>query len=349
MQSFPNRRGWRALCGGLICGLTIWASTVTPSQAWYGAGHMAIAILAYREMKPQTRAAVDALLKEHPDYGEWQKEIPTDVTADQRGAYLFAIAATWPDRIKSSRDHSVTIKFFDNDARNTPDTPIPNNAKYPDLGMHKTWHYADIPISADGVTRTTETPNAITQIPICRDGIASSTKALSFRAYYLAWLEHLVGDIHQPLHATSRYSATYPKGDAGGNGVHLQKDAAGATNLHGYWDGLLGDKGGDGPGGYSFPTDWKSIEATVTDVIADEPKTLAGFDPATKDDLKAEDWARESFDIDQDFVYSFGVEAPGPLPQPDAAYHTTAVHLAHQRAALAGHRLALMLDAALAQ
>ena len=32
---------------------------------------------------------------------------------------------------------------------------------------------------------------------------------------------HYVGDIHQPLHATSRYTSQYPEGDRGGNSFAL--------------------------------------------------------------------------------------------------------------------------------
>ncbi len=37
------------------------------------------------------------------------------------------------------------------------------------------------------------------------------------RAVALAWFEHLVGDVHQPLHVTARMTAFEQQGDAGGN------------------------------------------------------------------------------------------------------------------------------------
>jgi len=61
-------------------------------------------------------------------------------------------------------------------------------------------------------------------------------------SFDLRLLIHFVGDIHQPLHATSRYTSKYPHGDAGGNGFKLtSKD--GVTNLHSLWDSVL----------YSYP------------------------------------------------------------------------------------------------
>jgi hypothetical protein len=44
------------------------------------------------------------------------------------------------------------------------------------------------------------------------------------KSYDLAWLEHLVGDVHQPPHAVSRFTHEAPAGDRGGNSVHLCAD-----------------------------------------------------------------------------------------------------------------------------
>lgn len=59
-------------------------------------------------------------------------------------------------------------------------------------------------------------------------------KGIAFRI-----LLHVVGDIHQPLHATSRVSQQYPEGDRGGNLVELSKNPV-AKNLHAYWDNGAG-------------------------------------------------------------------------------------------------------------
>ena len=59
------------------------------------------------------------------------------------------------------------------------------------------------------------------------------------QAYDLSWLEHLVGDIHQPLHAVSRYSVLHPGGDHGGNEFHLDDPADPKLSLHWFWDSAL--------------------------------------------------------------------------------------------------------------
>lgn len=51
-------------------------------------------------------------------------------------------------------------------------------------------------------------------------------------------LIHYVGDIHQPLHATSRVDHEYISGDRGGNSFPLQaKDSV--NELHALWDSVL--------------------------------------------------------------------------------------------------------------
>jgi len=57
-------------------------------------------------------------------------------------------------------------------------------------------------------------------------------------AFNLRLLIHYTGDIHQPLHTTSRFSKDFPKGDIGGNFFKLtEKD--GVKNLHALWDSTI--------------------------------------------------------------------------------------------------------------
>src|SRR5256885_14208137 len=67
--------------------------------------------------------------------------------------------------------------------------------------------------------------------------LADSSAADTTRAVALAWVMHLVGDIHQPLHSSSRVTPAepLPKGDEGGNTFHLDDN----RNLHAYWDRIL--------------------------------------------------------------------------------------------------------------
>ncbi len=56
-------------------------------------------------------------------------------------------------------------------------------------------------------------------------------------------LIHYVGDIHQPLHATTKFDSSYPAGDRGGNSFKLlEKD--GIKELHAAWDSILYEHSG---------------------------------------------------------------------------------------------------------
>ena len=61
-------------------------------------------------------------------------------------------------------------------------------------------------------------------------------------SFNLRMLIHFTGDIHQPLHTTSRFSKDFPNGDLGGNKFHLTPRANSTdpiTNLHALWDSTV--------------------------------------------------------------------------------------------------------------
>ncbi len=144
------------------------------------------------------------------------------------------IAAIWADDIKGDSKYSD-----DGPDPNTPDgASSSQNIGYGDLFRHRYWHFIDTPFYIDNTSGyTTPTPNAQTQIAAFRAVLASS-QSDDLKSYDLVWLLHLIGDIHQPLHATTRVSQVETKGDAGGNAVKLLGDAS--SNLHSYWDDLPG-------------------------------------------------------------------------------------------------------------
>jgi hypothetical protein len=60
------------------------------------------------------------------------------------------------------------------------------------------------------------------------------------KAIALAWLFHLVGDIHQPLHTAQLFTVEYPQGDRGGNEICVRVPQAGQPmDLHRFWDGVI--------------------------------------------------------------------------------------------------------------
>jgi hypothetical protein len=70
---------------------------------------------------------------------------------------------------------------------------------------------------------------------IVRNGTDPEHKAIA-----LAWLFHLVGDTHQPLHTAQLFTADYPTGDRGGNEICVRvTQAAQPMDLHRFWDGVI--------------------------------------------------------------------------------------------------------------
>ena len=71
--------------------------------------------------------------------------------------------------------------------------------------------------------------------------VLASASPDALKSYDLTWLLHLVGDIHQPLHAATRVTAAQFYGDNGGNSVRICQDTLcnATTNLHSVWDGVL--------------------------------------------------------------------------------------------------------------
>lgn len=63
------------------------------------------------------------------------------------------------------------------------------------------------------------------------------TEALG-KSMALRLLIHYFGDIHQPLHCTSRVDDDFPAGDRGGNSFALPYHYT-ADNLHAVWDAAV--------------------------------------------------------------------------------------------------------------
>lgn len=197
------------------------------------------------------------------------------------------------------------------------------------------WHYTNIHFRDDGkpTPNQPEPMNVVVAIETQRAILADRTKPDAERAEALRWLVHLVGDVHQPMHATARDSDEHPEGDRGGNDYKLD----GRDNLHGLWDG----------GAEAFPRfslkpapeprdpartaleGWaKSLDETV--VVTPAPTT----NPA--------DWAQESF------VLATGVAYKTPQgARPSEKYLAQGRKVSRERLVIAGRRLADLLTSAL--
>ena len=282
-------------------------------SAWNNQGHMMVAALAWKQLSSDTlRDRASALLKLNPDYAKWQSMIPASANPKDVPQMIFMIAATWPDQIKSETGY-VNDK-----------TPSAATIGYSDKNQHRYWHYVDTPLTQDGSKLPPiPKPNAATQIPLFRKTLKSK-QTDDVKSYDLVWLLHMVGDIHQPLHSATRVSKAEPNGDNGGNNVKCASPCP--TELHGYWDDLLGTS--------------NNPVQVLTAALA-----LPGADPASAKISSEKKWIKESFQLAKSDVYVMPIgPGDGPFTLTEA-YETKAKSDAQTRVALAGARLAALINA----
>jgi hypothetical protein len=313
MHSLKSRIAVLALFLLIACGEAL---------SWNSVGHMTVAYAAYQKLTPIEKKRVAALLLLNPNYKKvWLTYIPAGTSNADRDMYVFMMAATWPDEIRA-----VNSGFSGND--DAPKAELTSlNDGYKAKQRHEYWHFVDTPFSQDGTALpSVPEPMIVEKITGFRAALASAEPDL-LKSYDLVWLLHLVGDVHQPLHCTTRVTSAKPKGDRGGNLVLIQGTS---KNLHTFWDDLLGT--GD-------------TENFMKAVAAGQ--ALPAPDPNQAADDKEDDWAAESFSLAETKVY---VDPVGPgLGTYDLSgqYTANAQELATQRIALAGARLANLLKTAL--
>ncbi len=284
--------------------------------AWNSFGHMMIAAVAYEQLTPAAQARITTLLQLNPDYPKWISH----TAKEERDELAFVVAATWADEIKSEPGYV-------NDGEHPSGPDAARNLGYSDHLQHRYWHFIDLPFSTDRTPLMQPAlPNAQTQIALFRKTLTSAGASDALKSYDLVWLLHLVGDVHQPLHTTSRFTRSQPHGDEGGNLVALCAKPC-KVELHAYWDNLPG-------------TGKKAIVAIRRAAHLPTPDSRV----AAIDDERQ--WIHESFMIAQNSVYIPPIgDGPGPYFI-DRPYQRIAHRIARERLALAGARLAHILNEA---
>lgn len=184
-------------------------------------------------------------------------------------------------------------------------------------------HYIDLPYSVDGSPLpSVSATNAVSAIQKASHTLRDTSVDDTQRAVALRILLHVVGDIHQPLHAITRVSHAHPRGDRGGNDFHLGKNQI-APNLHRYWDrggGLLSGK----------------MNAMA---VKDMAKVIESEWKCPEYDPDAMHWAEASHAIAIKHAYAIEEYAT-----PSAAYERHTQRISQQQLAYAGCRLASLLN-----
>jgi S1/P1 Nuclease len=303
--------------------LSLIGLTTAPCFAWNSTGHELVAMIAYDQLSPQTRSKICDVLKHHPRLSE---DLLHDTNrAPDDNLAMFLRAATWPDIVRY------------------PAHPM-NHTEH-----HPHWHYVDFPFDLDGV----KGPQPVTQwdghsfpdnliqaMQMLTAQLSDPQIAPGRKAIDLCWVEHLVGDIHQPLHATSMFSKEYPHGDQGGNQVMIRTSPSITMPLHTFWDDVEG-----------LSLDPNVIRKTADRIEAEHPAAQLKDRVA---DLSVVDWAKESAALAKSVAYLNGtlphatkaqwIDDPSSTPALPAGYERKALETADLRVALAGYRLAAVLE-----
>ena len=146
-----------------------------PACAWNIPGHMLSGGIAYQVLQqknPQTIEKVKAVLEKHPWYAnQWQTRLQ-DVPDADRDLGLFMQATRWADDIRSQEK-----------VQNRP-----------------RWHYINFPFKPEGQPESVQTrepdPVNILSAMAENESVVRKETDPERRAIALAWLFHLVGDIH---------------------------------------------------------------------------------------------------------------------------------------------------------
>jgi hypothetical protein len=311
----------------LVAFLAIWLFAPPPAPAWNLVTHRVIAAMAYDQLKPATRARVDALIQLHPDYFRFVKEAPAEAAARARAAFIES--AVWADQIRNDP------RFYDDTRSGAEPTPLLPG--FPGMQRHTSWHYIDLPFSQDGTPlEPALLPNIVTELErlmgaLVRPGDGTAGDQVQ-RAYDLVWLIHLAGDVHAPLHCASRFSAQYPHGDQGGNLVFVRAgNAAAGITLHKFWDDAVGT---------DTSPEW--VGRTAREIRAAHSDSPAASYP----EFSPEGASQDSANIAKSEIYRIGPEngSPGhPLPLP-AGYAANARKLAEAQVAKAAGDLVAALS-----
>src|SRR6266481_3603409 len=177
-----------------------------PASAWNIPAHMLSAAITYQILQqenPLTIEKVKAVLEKHPWYAnQWQTRLPVVPVADH-GLVLFMQASRWADDIRSQ-----------------------------DKAQNKqSWHYINLPFKPEGqpadVQISEPEPVNILTAMAENESVVKNEGDPEQRATALAWLFHLVGDIHRPLHAVQIFTVDYSQGDRGGNQICIRVTQAG--------------------------------------------------------------------------------------------------------------------------
>ncbi len=263
----------------------------SPAFAWWDYGHRSVGIIAWAELNPQAKREIARLIAHARDLET--PECPIRTLAD---------AAYWPDCVRAYNER---------------------------FNYTFSWHYQDLDVCRPfDIKANCKDGNCVTaQIARNLKLLANKKLPMRERLMALAFVAHLVGDLHQPLHVGEH-------GDNGGNQIIASYGAIGGKlNLHSVWDGLLAERAISSPPG--------------------GPRGILGqYSPAEIAAMQqgnVEDWTRQTWQLSREDIYNLMFANPckgkqaGPVAM-DEAMTQKLIPVVRQQIVRGGVRLAKLLN-----
>jgi len=296
----------------LICLATL--THITNTYSWNESGHQVVAALAWDNLSEKARKNIIAILKEANPDTDIQALFDDSFKKDAEKAWFMKVAY-WPDIVRDKEKKERYEKY------------------------HRShWHYIEryweqSPLGGVDMTNFPQNPeNSVERIRFFKNTLADYEVSNEEKAIQIAWMLHLVGDVHQPLHNGSLVTKKHPGGDKGGNDFRLGDEWP--KNLHSYWDGILDIEYGLTYPNYEFDEMLKIAKKISKEHKADDMDKKTKIDDPMK-------WSDEGARILKISVY------PPYLKEgekPSEKYQENVYKHSSYHIALAGYRLAELLN-----
>jgi hypothetical protein len=285
------------------------------AYAWDETGHKVVARIAWSKMTEQTRRNVISLLRSAPNDAGLRNLFRTSDPRPVRDQFFFMRAATWPDLVRDERFPVRRRKYH----------------RTPWHFINFFWEQNDAGVASDLARDPEPKPeNIVERLQLFETTVADGSKPARDRAVELAWIMHLAGDIHQPLHCSARVTSVpgEENGDRGGNLFSLS-----GSNLHSFWDNILDSTFRRLPG--ETPDAYASRIAVVLMAQNAMPEATA---------LKLgqfQEWAKAGHETSKRVAYPQSLVRN---QRPSEEYRRAVQRAAEPALALAGYRLAHTLN-----
>jgi hypothetical protein len=279
-----------------LIGLLLIHLAGSSASAWDRPGHLVVDAIAWELMSETARTRAVELLRSAPADAELGSFV-------LQARELFVRSGYWPDVVRDEAFPARKEKY---------DRP--------------TWHYVNhFWRDGDLLPEMGTNGDLIHQL--------GALRAAAPDPVALAWLMHLVGDVHQPLHSSARVTALEPQGDRGGNDFVLDDEESWGT-LHGYWDGILSRARRNHDG----ESDDAWVARVSREIMILHPRASLDAELAVD---SFEKWSEIGAELAMTYAY------PAYLvrgTKPPRRYQEEVQKISERQIALAGYRLAALMN-----